>query len=284
MSLQNRKLTLTVSTNDYSNRVRALKIINLSLLYLFAALFVSASSVSAKQNVVTVFAASSMAPALGELSSRFEKSHNIKIRGTYAASSVLAKQIYNGAPADIYISANPEWMSYLQSTGVTLYSSITSLVSNKLVLVSPKNSSQSLKFDPSLARKLAKQRIVIGDPDHVPAGIYAKTALTSLGIWQELSPRIVRTLNARIALTLVVRGEVAAGIVYNSDYISSKDALALQDRIPTSSHKPIHYPMAILKGQDNSIIRSFTNYLISDEAQSIFQKYGFTRLDQLGNN
>ena len=229
----------------------------------------------ASERTVTLFAAASLSPALEELSALYQESSNIRCRCTYAASSVLAKQIYNGAPADIFISANPGWMAYLHSKQALLESSHSNLVGNRLVLASRKDSPFEFKFDMTLPTVLAQQKLALGDPDHVPAGIYGKSALVNSGLWDRVSESVVRTNNARVSVTLIKRGEVAAGIIYQSDYVSGQAYLKRQDSIPAKVHQPIVYPIAIIKGHDRPEVRAYLSFLKSPKAMIVFIKHGF---------
>lgn len=247
------------------------------LLLTICALFslLACPQAQAVERTVTLFAAASLSPVLEELSAHYQKSTSIRCRCTYAASSVLAKQIYNGAPADIFISANPEWMTFLHSKQALVNSSRSDLVGNRLILASRKDSPSALKFDMTLPAMLAQQKLAMGDPDHVPAGIYGKSALVNRGMWASISDNVVRTNNSRVSVALIKRGEVAAGIIYQSDYVSGQEYLKLQDRIPAKAHQPIVYPISVIKGRERPEVRAYLSFLKSPSAMVVFIKHGF---------
>ncbi|MCG7495304.1 molybdate ABC transporter substrate-binding protein [Vibrio sp. Of7-15] len=243
---------------------------------LFATLLLSAPSVMAKVNV---FAASSLTNALNEISKQFERQTGTRIRNTFAGSSALARQINNGAPADIYLSANTKWMMYLDQQQVLEPKTKASLLANSLVVIAPSDR-QTPAFPSSswpLADYLEDSKLALADPAHVPAGIYAQQALGNLGVWETVKEHIAAANNVRSALVLVERGEAPLGIVYKTDGMLSKyvDIVA---ELPASSHDEIQYPMAIIKNKARPEVLSFYNYLRSDSAQAVFQQYGFKTL------
>lgn len=229
--------------------------------------------VSAKESL-RVYAASSMTNVVTEIAQQFERQHNIEVITVFAGSSSLARQLVNGAPADVFISANRKWMDYLIDSDIVTSDAVKNLVENKLVLVAPKGIAQP--FDLSNLSKwedaLVGGRLAIGMPNAVPAGIYAKQSLKSLGIWNWIEKSLAPSNNVRVVLALVERQEVPLGIVYQTDARLSKkvDTLAV---LPEQSHQPIVYPMASLN--DKSYTREFIGYLQSEQSQALFSKYGF---------
>lgn len=225
------------------------------------------------ESTVTVFAAASTAPAIEEISELYEANGRGRLRTVFASSGALARQIYNGAPADIFISANPEWMAWLVAQG-TIEGEPVPLLGNSLVLVQPAESDTLLKLDYSLPEMLQGRPLAIGNPDHVPAGAYARDALSSLGLWDAVAPLAVRTSDVRAALFLVTRGEAAAAIVYESDLESGR-GVRLAARFPRESHPPIVYPAAVVADGNRDAARELLDYLAGPEAGTVFRRYGF---------
>ncbi len=222
---------------------------------------------------LTVFAAASMAPALTEIAADHKKTGGIEVRLVFASSGVLARQIASGAPADLFISANRRWMDWLVARGL-IDGAPVPLVGNRLVLVQPAGAHAALALDESLPARLGGARLAIGDPAHVPAGIYAKEALASLGLWPRLEGAAVFLPNVRSALLLVERGEVAAGIVYASDAaLSSRIRIAAA--FPPGSHAPIIYPAGVVAARRTADARQFALDLQRPEAQAVFRRHGF---------
>ncbi|MFM9272097.1 molybdate ABC transporter substrate-binding protein [Halomonas elongata] len=229
------------------------------------------------QDRIHLFAAASMTDAIDRAVARFEATHDVDVVPVYAASSTLARQIANGAPAELYISANVEWMDWLGEQGVTL-SERADLVHNRLALVAPADTTRE-PFTPgggeTLAARLGDgERLAVGDPAHVPAGIYARQALQSLGEWEALAPRLARADNVRAALALVERGEVPLGVVYRTDAEAS-DGVRLLGLFPSDAHEPIIYPIAAIGAHPSEGALTFRRWLESDDAKAIFQRAGF---------
>jgi molybdate transport system substrate-binding protein len=225
-----------------------------------------------------VFAAASLTNVLGELAPAWEKSVGVPVKLSFAASSVLARQIEAGGNADVFVSADQEWMDYLQARNLISQPSRVNLVGNRLVLIAPADSRVELEikrgFD--LAGALAGGRLATGDPDTVPVGRYARSALTSLGVWDQVADRLVRADNVRSAMTFVARGEVPLGIVYATDaQIDQK--VRVVATFPDNSHAPITYPAAatITAGPGAA---AFLAFLRSSEAAPLWKKYGFLEL------
>ncbi|MDT8895715.1 molybdate ABC transporter substrate-binding protein [Halomonas sp. I1] len=243
---------------------------------LVAALLTVAASASAEDRV-ELFAAASMTDAIDRMVARFEASHDVEVVPVYAASSTLARQIANGAPAEVYISANVEWMDWLGEQGVAL-TERTDLVHNRLALVAPADSQQkpfAPGDDETIAARLGEDaRLAVGDPAHVPAGIYARQALQSLGEWETLAPRLARAANVRAALALVERGEAPLGVVYSTDARAS-DTVRQLGLFPSSSHASITYPVAVVGERPSDAALTLRRWLESDDAMAIFRAEGF---------
>ena len=227
---------------------------------------------------VVVFAAASLTNALQEIADSYAKESGRKIRLSFAASSQLAKQIENGAEVDIFLSADEDWMDYLERHALLKQGSRLDLLGNRLALVAPADSGIHLKIAPrfALRKALNGERLATGDPDSVPVGRYAKEALTNLGVWKDVADRLVRTENVRSALAFVARGEVPLAIVYDTDAkIDSK--VRIVDLFPESSHTPIRYPVALTRTALPDAT-GFAAFLRSPMAMAAFQRYGFSVL------
>jgi molybdate transport system substrate-binding protein len=229
-------------------------------------------------SAIIVFAAASLTDALQALGDGFGKSSGVTVKFSFAASSTLARQIENGAPADIFFSADLEWMDYLQTRKLIQTESRHDVLGNRLVLIAPANSPISLKIEPHfpLAAALGNGRLATGDPDSVPVGRYARAALTTLDVWNSIADKLVRAENVRAALAFVERGEVPLGIVYRSDALVDK-GVRIVDVFPLDSHPPITYPIALTLGAKSSAAK-FAAYLRTPAAAAVFLKYGFAPL------
>jgi len=227
---------------------------------------------------VTVFAAASTATALAEIAAAFTRKTGTAIVPVHAASSILAKQIANGAPAQIYISANTAWMDYLAEVDAGVAASRRDLLANRLVLVAPREENPRLELSAGadLAGLLGDRRLAVGDPDHVPAGIYGRTALRKLSLWRSVRGSLARMTDVRAALALVERGEAAAGIVYASD-ARITDGVVVVDHFPADSHSPILYPAALIGTEPGAAARDFFAFLFSPTAADVFARHGFGR-------
>jgi molybdate transport system substrate-binding protein len=225
---------------------------------------------------VTVFAAASLKDALDENVRVHRPRTGDRIVVSYAASSALAKQIENGAPADLFISADLEWMDYLAARKLIDAQSRSNLLSNRLVLIAPAGSSVKLDVAPNfpLAAALGGGRLSIADPEHVPAGKYARSALESLGVWGSVAGRTARAENVRAALVLVSRGEAPLGIVYRTDALADVRVRTVAE-FPESSHPPIVYPAALIASRKSPTARDFLEYLKSQAARVLWTKHGF---------
>jgi molybdate transport system substrate-binding protein len=238
----------------------------------------SLSAAEVQQRQILVFAAASLTDALLEASAAYEKTAHVKVKSSFDSSSVLARQIEAGAPAAVFFSADTTWMDYLQSRNLIQAASRKNLLGNQLVLIAPADSQIQLKIAPHfpLAAALGEGKLATGDPDSVPAGRYARSALTKLGVWDSVAPRLARAENVRVALLYVARGEAPLGIVYTSDALADK-RVRVVDTFPADTHEPIVYPIALTKSA-NSQAEAFVAYLTSPQAHDIFVKYGFTVL------
>ena len=224
---------------------------------------------------VLVFAAASTTEALNEAAEAFARNGEGRVRGVFAGSSILAKQIENGAPADLYLSANPAWMDYLEARGHIVAATRRDLLANRLVVIVREDSaSKFLDLNVDLIAALGEGRLALGDPDHVPAGIYARQALEAMGSWSELETRLVRATDVRIALHLVARGEAPLGIVYASD-AKSIDGVRVVGEIATGLHAPIRYAIALVAGRNNKSARRFIEFLKTPEMEELFHRHGF---------
>lgn len=227
---------------------------------------------------VTVFAAASLTDALEQLGIDFTRSTGVRVRFSFAASSVLARQIEAGAGADMFFSADQAWMDYLQQRGRINAATRRDLLGNRLVLIAPADSTLQLKISPDFAllSALGGRRLATGDPDSVPVGRYARSALTSLGVWQDVEDRLVRAEDVRHALMFVARGEVPLGIVYASDAHADQDVRVI-DVFPADSHLPITYPVALTRGASAEASR-FLDFVQGPAGQAAFENLGFTVL------
>lgn len=236
---------------------------------------------------VILFAAASTGSALDEISARLREEFGITIRANYAASSTLAQQIENGAGADVFVSANEEWADYLEQGG--LVRQRHDLMSNRLVVIVPARPSGGHGSAPPnrrsirlhTAQDLLADKVVhlaLADPGSAPAGIYARQALTSLGLWQQLKTKVVAAADVRQALSFVETGAAEAGIVYATDAAISQDVeVAL--RLDPDLTDPITYPIVLLdEGADNPAAQSLYQYLVSPKAAEVFQRHGFLML------
>ncbi len=230
-------------------------------------------------DAVTVFAAASVTNAITDLGNMFGAKGAGSVRPSFAASSALAKQIENGAPANIFISADEEWMSYLSERRLIIPESRFDLLGNRMVLIAPADSRLKVDIKPGfpIVQLLGEGRLATGDPDHVPVGKYAKTALEKLGAWKAVESKLARANDVRGALVLVERGECPLGIVYSTDAAVSKKVKVV-GTFPEDSHPLITYPAAIISGKDTPAARSFLDFIKTPEAKAVFVKYGFTVL------
>ncbi|MCH7389185.1 molybdate ABC transporter substrate-binding protein [Acinetobacter dispersus] len=227
-------------------------------------------------DAITVYAAASLTNAVNELDAIYEQKNKTEVKTSYAGSSTLAKQIEAGAPADVFMSADVQWMDYLQNKQLVAPTDRINLLGNRLVVITPKEHPIKLKMDKSFDPTTAIQgKLCTGDTKSVPVGKYAKQALTSLGWWDKVQPRLVETEDVRAALNFVARGECQVGIVYATDAAISKDVV-VAGIFPENTHPPIIYPVGLTKKNAESV--KFYKFLQSGQAKTIFKKYGFSVL------
>jgi len=233
----------------------------------------------ASAEAVNIFAAASLKNALDAVSEAWKAEAGKATKNTYAASSALAKQIEQGAPADVFISADLDWMNYLSEKKLIKADTRKELLGNALVLVAAKDSGLKLelKEGADLAGALAGGKLAVGDVKAVPAGKYAKTALEKLGLWASVEKSLAESENVRAALALVARGEAKLGIVYATDAKAEKE-VEVAGVFPQDSHAPIVYPAAVIVSSKNPDAEAFVSYLSSPKAQEIFTAQGFTIL------
>lgn len=225
-----------------------------------------------------VYAAASLTDALDEVDVLFSTQTGIPVKASFAASSVLAKQIEAGAPADVFFAAERAWMDYLEQRGLLRRGSRRDLLGNALVLIAPAGSTVRLKIAPGfdLVGALGGGRLATADPDSVPAGQYARAALTTLGVWQAIAAHLVRAENVRAALEYVAREDAPLGIVYRTDAQVEK-RVRVVDVFPDDTHPPIVYPVALTAGAPPQAQR-FTEFLSSAAARQVFIRRGFVPL------
>ena len=250
------------------------------LIAVFAILCGAASSPAfAQDKSLTVFAAASMKNALDDIDTAFTAKSGIKIVASYAASSMLAKQIEQGAPADIFLSADTDWMDYAIARNAINEPTRVNLLGNRIVLIAPKDSRiDNVTIGPGfdLARLAGDGRIATGDVKAVPVGKYAHAALEKLGAWQAAEPKFAMADNVRAALTLVARDEAALGIVYATD-AEVEPGVKIVGRFPADSHPPIIYPVAATATAKPEAA-AYLTFLRSSLAKTTLEKYGFTFL------
>ncbi|MBV1694129.1 MAG: molybdate ABC transporter substrate-binding protein [Hyphomicrobiales bacterium] len=228
---------------------------------------------------VLVFAAASLQTALNAIVENWQRETGRKAVFSYAASSALARQIEQGAPADVFASADLDWMDWAESRNLIKRETRRNLLGNTLVLIAPAGSTAELRIAPGfpLAAAVGTSRLATGDPRSVPVGRYAQAALTSLGVWGDVAPRIAGADNVRAALALVARGEAAFGIVYRTDAMA-EPRVRIVDTFPTGSHPAIVYPFAVTAASRNADAAAFLDYLSSPAAVRIFDAEGFAVL------
>ena len=224
---------------------------------------------------VIVFAAASLTDVLQELGGAYTKETGTKVEFSFAATSMLARQVESGADADVFFSADQEWMDYLDQRGLIQKATRRNLLGNRLALVAPAASAVQLQIKPNcpLLAALNGGRLATGDPDSVPVGRYARSALTSLEVWSDVADRLVRADNVRAALAFVARGEVPLGIVYETDARIDK-RVRVVDLFPTNSYPPISYPIALTNGANAKAV-SFVEFLRGPTGTAAFEKFGF---------
>lgn len=232
---------------------------------------------AARAETLTVFAAASLTDALRDIGSLWQADGHAAFRTSFASSSTLARQIEQGAPANVFASADAKWMDYLADHNLIAGDTRRDLLGNDLVLIVPADHPTHVEISANTdlpALLGAGGRIAVGDPAHVPAGIYAEQALHKLGLWDAVAARLARTEDVRAALLLVERGEAPAGIVYATDAAVSR-AVTIAGMFPADSHPPIVYPFAVTKSGDTPEARAFLTFLAGPQARDVFAKRGF---------
>lgn len=232
--------------------------------------------VQSQSNGLLVFAAASLKTALDDIAKQWQSETGKTVKVSYASSSALAKQIEAGAPADIFISADSDWMNYVAGKNLIKSTTRVDLLGNRIVLVAAKDDKKTLKIAPGfdLAGALKNDRLAMANVASVPAGKYGKEALEKLGVWGAVEKKVAQADDVRAALLLVSRGEAPFGIVYATD--AAADAkLRIVDVFPPTSHAPIIYPAAVLAASKNADAEAFLAYLRSAKAKPLFEKQGF---------
>ncbi len=244
-------------------------------------LFVAAGAAPAPAaaDPVIVFAAASLKNALDDAAAAFEKSGGGDVKISYAASSALARQIESGAPADLFISADLDWMNYVADKNLIQKETRANLLGNRLVLIAPAASKVAIEIKPgfALADALGGGRLAMADPDSVPAGKYGKAALQKLGAWDGVVAKIAPAEDVRAALRFVARGEAPLGIVYATD-AAAEPGVRIVATFPQDSYPPIIYPAAILTSSKNPAAVKFLAFIRAPAARPFFEKQGFTLL------
>jgi molybdate transport system substrate-binding protein len=227
---------------------------------------------------VTVFAAASLTDALNKVGAAWQQKTGHTAAISFAASSVLARQIENSQGADVFISADTDWMDYLDKRGLILRETRRNLLGGHLVLIAPRDSKSALTIAPhfNLAGVLRGGRLAVADPESVPAGKYAKASLTALGVWSAVAEHLAPAENVRAALGFVARGEAPFGIVYATDAMAEPHVRVVAT-FPDNTHPPIVYPIALTK-EARPLARDFLNYIEGPDARPVFEKAGFVVL------
>lgn len=235
------------------------------------------ASFAPRAEELTVFAAASLTDALKDIGAQWAAAGHAAPRFSFAASSALARQIEQGAPANVFASADQRWMNYVAEKALIAPDTRKDLLANQLVLIAPAEKNLKVEIRPGvdlLALLGANGRIATGDPAHVPVGLYARQSLTKLGVWSQIEPRLARTEDVRAALLLVERGEAPLGVVYATDAKASK-GVAVAGVFPADTHEPVTYPFAVTKSGDTPEARAFLKYLSGPEATKVFVSRGF---------
>jgi molybdate transport system substrate-binding protein len=248
------------------------------LVCLLVAVAMPSRAADAPPSELVVFGAASLTNVLQDIGTAYTTQTGQHVSFSFAASSALARQIEAGTRADVFVSADEDWMDYLQTRKLIDPRTRHDIVMNRLVLIAPATSDIKLKIAPhfALAAALGKERLATGDPGSVPVGRYARAALTNLGVWSEVSAHIVPAEDVRSALAFVARGETPLGIVYETDAMVEK-RVRIVDIFPEDSHAPITYPVALVATAKAGAGR-FVGYLKGPEGRAVFAKYGFQNL------
>lgn len=260
---------------DTASGARAVQFLRILFIGLISALLGFAPA-HAQQRGPTVLAAASLQESLAAAADAWTARGNARPVLSFAASSALARQVEAGAPADLFISADEEWMDYVAAKRLIRANSRVSFLANRLVLIAPASSATRLTIRRNfpLARALGSGRLAMADPNSVPAGRYGRAALTNLGVWNSVSGKVAGAENVRAALALVERGEAPFGIVYATDAGASR-GVRVVGTFPVSSHPAITYPIAALRNSSNAEAEGFRRFLISRQGKAIFARFGF---------
>lgn len=236
-------------------------------------------SARAGDAAISVFAAASTTRAITEISDLYRAKGLGEVRPTFTNAAALAKQIEQGAPANIFISADEKWMDYVAERGLIDPASRVNLLGNRLALLAPATTTLQVKIEPgfALGQMLGDGRLAMGNPDFVPLGVYAKGALEKLGVWQDVRSRLIPTTTVLETVSFIERGEAPLGIGFASDVVGSSKVKAVA-LFPEDSHAPVVYPAAMVKGKETPAAAAFFKFLRTDEAAGIFSKYGFKAL------
>jgi molybdate transport system substrate-binding protein len=247
-----------------------------SLVRILCAISLSIGAASVSAADITVFAAASLKEALDQNIKAFSTRAGHQVRVSYAGSNALAKQIENGAPADLFLSADEEWMDFVAQKNLLVPGTRRNLLLNTLVLVAPADSDVRLAIAPNfpLLAALKGGRLALANPDVVPIGKYARAALTALGVWNGIERSLTRSENVRASLVLVARGEAPLGIVYATD-ARAEPKTRVVDTFPASLHPPVIYPGALVAGRQNPASQALLDYLGGAEARALWVKFGF---------
>ena len=253
----------------------------LCMMALFLGLFsvgYGSQAVAAEKSEITFFAAASATNALTEIANLYETQGNGKVNLSFASSSTLAKQIDSGAPVQLFLSANQEWMDFLAKNDRLEPDTRADILGNRLVVIVPADSpikEVTIASGLDIAALLgADGLLAVADPAHVPVGMYAKTALEKLGLWAQVDGRIAPAKDVRAGMALVERKESPLGIVYGSDAVIS-DKIRVVGTFPADSHPAIDYPVAVMKGQNTEAAQAFLQFIVASDAKAIWAKYGF---------
>lgn len=251
--------------------------------FMFGAGALAAAGPARAAGTITVFAAASLQESLTEAAALWSKGSGAPTRLSFGASSAMARQVSQGAPADLFLSADLEWMDWLAERRLIVSASRRNLLSNSLVLIAPAGSKTRLTVGRGmpLARALGEGRLAVADTNAVPAGKYAKAALTSLGLWPSMERKLLPAENVRAALAYVSRGEAPLGVVYATD-ARADPKVRVVGTFPASSHPPIVYPGAITAASRNGAAASFLGWLQGPQAGAVFRRYGFGVLARPG--
>ncbi len=250
--------------------------------YSFVVVLVLGLSGTANADSVNIYAAASTSDAVEALIIAYGANDDDQVVPIFAGTSILARQIDQGAPADIFLSANEAWMDHLEARGQTAPGTRANLLTNRLVLVTPRLAAMDYDFASAagLSAALGEQRLALADPGGVPAGIYAQQALSARGEWDSIEDQLVFGDSVRVALTWVARAEVRAAVVYRSDALTTM-SVAVLGTYPEDSHPPIRYPVAIISGSERRPeVLAFYAFLRGPQARLIFEDYGFGVVDQ----